>query len=133
MAILGLDIGEKRIGVAISKSEKIAQQYKTIQVENLNNVIDEILKICQKEKVGKIVVGLAKTLSGEIGFEAQRQKKFIEKLKNKNKDIKIIWQDERLTTKEAERILKEQNISKEKAKAVKDQLSAQIILQSYLE
>lgn len=131
--ILGLDLGEKRIGVAISQTGEIAQNYQTIKFSNESQAVQEILNICQNEKVKKIIIGKALTLSGKSGFEVHRQENFIKKLKSKIKNIKIFRIDERLTTREAERILKELNLSKSKFKNKKDQLSAQIILQTYLD
>lgn len=131
MAILGMDLGQKRAGLAISR-EGLAFEYKTISVSDFDLLIEEIKQICGKEKVEKIVIGLSKTNQRKVGFQAKRQLDFGQKLKNQL-NIPIIWQDELLTTKEAVRILKEQKIKKEKVKSQIDSKAAQLILQSYLD
>ena len=131
MIILGIDFGQKRVGLAIAK-EGIAFPYQTLFYSNLDSLMKEIKEVCQKEKIEKIVLGLAKTKKGEIGFEAKKQIEFKKKLENKLK-IPIILQNEILTTKEAERILEEQKIKKDKIQRLKDSLAAQLLLESYLE
>ena len=131
MAILGIDFGQRRIGLAIAH-QGLAFEYKTLSGADLDLLIEEIGQICQKEKVEKVVVGLAKTAKGKIGFQAKKQQEFGKKLKAKL-DIPIVFQNEILSTKEAERILKEQGIKKEKFSEAIDSKSAQLILQSYLD
>lgn len=131
MVILGIDFGQKRTGLAMAR-EGIAFEYKILSSSNLDSLIEEISQICQKEKVGKVVIGLAKTSKGELGFQAKKQLEFGKKLKNKS-NIPIIFENEILTTKEAERVLSEQGIKKNKVKEKLDSLSAQLILQSYLD
>jgi len=131
MVILGIDFGQKRTGLAIAR-ERIAFEYKTLLNADLDSLVEEIRQICQKEKVEKVVVGLAKTSRGEIGFQAKRQQEFSIRLKKKL-NIPIVFQDEILSTKEAERVLREQKIKREKILERVDTKAAQLILQSYLD
>ncbi len=131
MVILGIDYGQKRTGLAVAR-ERIAFEYRTLTTTDADSLVEEIGHICQKEKVEKVVIGLAKTATGELGFQAKREQEFGEKLKAKV-DIPVVFQDEILSTREAERILVEQKIKGKKAVVQKDAKAAQLILQSYLD
>jgi len=131
MTILGIDFGQKRIGLAISR-RGIAFEYKTLEFKNQDSLLLEINQICQDEQIKKIVIGLSKTRENKIGFQAKRQLKFAKSLKNKLK-IPIIFENEIFTTREAGRILNEQKIKKRKLKKFVDSKAAQLILQSYLD
>ncbi len=124
-------MGQKRIGLAISRG-KIAFKYQTLAVSDLDSAIGQILKICQQEKVGKIVVGLAKNKQQQAGFEAKKQMEFTAELEKKAK-LPVVLENEFLTSREAERLLREQNISARKISQNIDSTAAQIILQSYLD
>jgi len=124
-------LGQKRIGLAISRG-KIAFKYQTLAVSDLDSAIGQILKICQQEKVGKIVVGLAKNKQQQAGFEAKKQMEFTAELEKKAK-LPVVLENEFLTSREAERLLREQNISARKISQNIDSTAAQIILQSYLD
>lgn len=128
--ILGLDFGEKRIGLAISdETGKFARPYGKIVVTNERQGIREIKKTCQKENVGQIIIGLPLTLRGEEGKKVKEVKKFAQNLQ-KEVALPIIFQDERFTSKEAERILRER---KNKSKDKIDTLSAMLILNQYMQ
>jgi putative Holliday junction resolvase len=132
MRILGLDVGDVRIGVAISDELCIAaHNLCTIHRKSLKKDVRAVEKIVDEYNVEKIVIGLPKMLSGEIGIQAQKVQKFIVALQKL--DIPIVTWDERLTTAEAHRILYEVNASREKRKKVIDQLAANLILTSYLD
>lgn len=129
--ILGLDFGEKRIGVSISdQTGKIALAYGLLAISDQRQGIREIKKICQKEKIGKIVLGLPITLKGKEGQAAEKIRQFGQKLKEEI-SLPIIFEDERFSTKEAEKILKQLKIKKGREKI--DTLSAILILKQYLE
>lgn len=132
MRILGLDIGTKRIGAAISDPLGItAQSLKTIAREPFEESTEEIKKIISEFDVTELIVGLPINMNGTKGKGADEVVEFVERLKEKiDKPIKL-W-DERLTTMEAEKILIESDVSRKKRKGVKDKLAAQLILQSYL-
>ena len=133
MKILSLDIGEKRIGMALSDELGfIAQPLETLHRETENADFEEIKKIAQALGVTEVVVGLPLNMDGTIGPNAKKAYDFVEKLKKKLKTPVKLW-DERLTTLEANRILIEAGISRKKRKKLDDKLAAQLILQSYLD
>ena len=121
--ILGLDYGEKRIGVSISKlNKKMAIHYKDIEL-----AFDEIKKITESNNIKLIVLGIPKTLKNEIGFKAKEVLSFKEKL-IENIKIDVEFEDERLSTVQA---LK--SINKKSKNQYVDDSSATIILNNYLE
>lgn len=129
MRIMGLDVGEKRIGVAVSDSlGYTAQGISTIKRED----IEELKKIVSDYNIGEIVVGLPKNMDGSIGDQGKKVLDFVEKLKQEI-DLPMITWDERLTTKEAEGVLLKADLSRAKRKKVIDKLAAVLILQSYLD
>ena len=130
--ILGLDVGDARIGVSISDELCIAAHgLCTIHRKSKKNDIRAIQQIINEYDVEKIVIGLPKMLNGEIGIQAQKVQKFIVAIRKLN--IPIVTWDERLTTAEAHRILHETNASRKKRKKVIDQLAAVLILEGYLD
>ncbi|MBP2073081.1 MAG: putative pre6S rRNA nuclease [Thermoanaerobacterium sp.] len=134
MRTIGLDVGDKTIGVAISDpSGLIAQGIKTIKRSNLDDDIQEINKIINSFKAEEIVVGFPKNMNGTIGPQGQKVINFVEILK-KEIDLPILLWDERLTTVEANRMLIEgADMRRDKRKKVIDKLAATIILQGYLD
>lgn len=133
MRILGLDIGTKTIGVAISDPLGwTAQGITTIRRKNYTNDMEAIKKICNEYSVETIVAGMPKNMNGTIGPSGEMVIEFCERLKEVvNIDIEF-W-DERLTTVAAERSLIEGDVSRKKRKKVIDMLAAVIILQGYLD
>lgn len=128
--VLALDVGNKRIGVAVSDPFFLfATGLKVIIRENDNKALEEIKEICQTYKIKKIVVGLPYNMDGTIGAQAKKTVKFTEKLEN---DFEIIYRDERLTSFEAEEMLKKENKKYTKNKGLVDIKAACIILQSYI-
>lgn len=128
--VLALDVGDKRIGVAVSDPFFLfATGLKVIIRENDNKALEEIKEICQTYKIKKIVVGLPYNMDGTIGTQAKKTVKFTEKLEN---DFEIIYRDERLTSFEAEEMLKKENKKYTKNKGLVDIKAACIILQSYI-
>jgi putative Holliday junction resolvase len=135
MRILGIDYGSKRIGVAVSDPLGITAQGVAVigKSESFERDIRELKKIIKKyDGVDEIVVGLPKTMAGEIGPSAKVVLEFIEALKREFKLNITAW-DERLTTAEAERALISAGLSREKRKKVIDKSAAAIILQSFLD
>ncbi|KPJ65798.1 Holliday junction resolvase [candidate division WOR-1 bacterium DG_54_3] len=135
MRILGIDFGEKRIGIAISDPLGLTAQAVAVigKGEDFKQDINELKKIIKKyDGVDEIVVGLPKTMAGEIGKQAQKVLGFVEALKGSFK-ININTWDERLTTVEAEKTLISAGLSREKRKKVIDKSAATYILQSYLD
>ncbi|AMP20727.1 hypothetical protein AZF37_05650 [endosymbiont 'TC1' of Trimyema compressum] len=134
MRYLGLDFGLKRIGLAKSDpSGLIAQFYKTIYVSrNQEKIFSELSTIVDAEKIEAIVIGLPYHMNGEKGEKGQMAESFGEKLKDYI-SIPVFYEDERLTTVSAERILIEGNMSRKKRRDKIDSLAATFILQKYLD
>lgn len=122
--ILGIDYGRKKIGLAISdEGEKIALPFSVIKSKN---PIPEIVSICKNHNIKNIILGLPKTMRGEIGQQAEEVKKFAQSLKKAINNINVILEDERLTSKMAKQFLI-------KEKKDDDVAAAQILLQDYLD
>lgn len=133
MSILALDVGKKRIGAAISDSLGItAQGLPTISYKDDKTTFEELRKIVHERDVTRIVVGLPLNLDGSLGRQAQDVLEFIEKLKKEFSQEILTW-DERFSSQGAERVLLDAGVKRKKRKAKLDQLSAQWILQGYLE
>ena len=129
--IVGLDIGKKRIGISISDiMGLIAHPVETIQREPENLAIEKIKKICKENNVKKIVAGLPKNMNNTIGEQAQDCIDFANNFKD---EYEIIFEDERLTSKQAEYILAQTGRKYTKDKKLDDLKSACIILQQYLD
>jgi putative Holliday junction resolvase len=131
--IMGLDIGDKTIGVAVSDPMLItAQGLKTIKRENIKKDLEEIVNLIREYNVKKVVIGLPKNMNNTIGPQGEKVLSFVNKLKDKI-DIEVYLQDERLTTVAAEKTLIEGNMSRRKRKKVIDMIAATYILQTYLD
>lgn len=133
MRILGIDYGEKRIGVAISDPLGItAQGLPTIEYANIQEVLQRISNIIREKEVGMIVVGLPKHLNNSLGEKAQAAMSFANLLK-KHINIPVNTVDERLSTVRAHRAMLEGDLSRKKRKERVDMITAQLILQDYLD
>jgi putative Holliday junction resolvase len=133
MRFLGLDVGTKRIGVALSDELGLfAQPLTTIKRESLDKDFTEIGRLVDQWGVEKVIVGLPKRTDGRIGEEAERVLRFVENLERKLKVQVAVW-DERFSTAAATRTLIEADVSRAKRKEVVDKLAAVFILQGYLE
>lgn len=132
MRILALDVGEKRIGVAVSDPLGItAQGLDTIQRTSIDEDLAFIAKLAKEKEASEIVVGLPLNMNGTLSQNAKGVLIFIEKLKGVT-GVPINTWDERLSTMQSERILLEADVSRKKRKGVLDKMSAQVILQGYL-
>lgn len=133
MRIMGLDLGTKTIGVAVSDPLGwTAQGVKTIQRVGLKKDIEEIKLLINEYNVEKIVLGMPKNMNGTIGEAGERSLEFSKHIKNKT-GIEVILEDERLTTAAAQRTLIEADMSRKKRKKVVDTVAATYILQTYLD
>jgi putative Holliday junction resolvase len=131
--ILGLDVGDKTIGVALSDPLQLtAQGLTTIRRESKVKDFSVLESYIDEFQVKKIVVGLPKNMNGTIGLQGEKVIKFADMVKNKFK-VDIIYIDERLTTVAAERLLIEGDVRREKRKKVIDKIAATYILQTYLD
>ncbi|MBI1871405.1 MAG: Holliday junction resolvase RuvX [Chlamydiae bacterium] len=133
MIILALDVGSKRIGIAVSDPlGMIATGLPTLERQDLAWDLEAIQKIVNERKVQMILLGLPLHMNGRHGKEADEVLKFRDDLMEKTHlPVEVI--DERWTTVAAERTLLEGDLSRKKRKGKIDQVAAQIILQSYLE
>ena len=133
MRIMALDVGGKRIGVALSDPLKItAQGLQTFQRTTLDKDIAGLWQLIDEHEVSQLVVGLPKNMDGSVGFKAEEVQQFIADF-TAERNIEVTWVDERLTTVSAERTLLEADVSRAKRKKVIDKMAAVIILQSYLD
>ena len=133
MRTLGLDVGDRRIGVAVSDPEKIlASPLVTITRDSDDKAMNAIVELVNKYDIERIVVGLPYSLNGNIGKQASRVMDFIQKL-SQNTRAEIETRDERLSTVAVERLLAEAGIKGARAKSRRDAAAAAFILQGYLD
>ncbi|MBT2636416.1 MULTISPECIES: Holliday junction resolvase RuvX [unclassified Bacillus (in: firmicutes)] len=134
MRIMGLDVGSKTVGIALSDELGwTAQGLETLKINEEENVFgfDEIGKIIKEYEVDKVVVGLPKNMNGTIGPRGEASQFYARELEERFGVPAILW-DERLTTVAAERVLLEADMSRKKRKKVIDKMAAVMILQGYL-
>ncbi len=130
---MGLDVGTKTIGVALSDPMfMIASAHKTIKRTNVENDLDEIEQIINDYNVTKIIVGMPYNMNKSVGPQGQRVMSFVDLIKRRV-DNEIIYIDERMTTISANKILMETNVRRENRKEHIDKIAATFILQSYLD
>jgi len=133
MSILGLDIGDKRTGVAISNDvSSICTPLNYIPSQDINYFLENLSILIIENKINKLIIGLPKLLSGKEGERAKYSRYISKKIKEKNKNLEIVLWDERLTSKQAEKYLLESGVEKNKIKEKIDSASAVIILESYI-
>lgn len=131
--IIGLDLGQKRIGVAVSDETKtISTAIDTISVSSIKNSVKKIKEIAVAYAADEIVIGLPLNMNGSKGPQADKVIAFAHKLRERL-PCKISTFDERLTTAQGEAILVSADMSRKKRKQSIDRLAAQIILQTYLD
>lgn len=131
--LLGLDFGSKRIGIAHTDEEgRMAFPLKTVEIRGMKHLIEILTPLIEQYKVKTIVVGLPKTLNNEEGIAAEKVRSNVEWLKTQ---IPVRWElwDERLTSKEIERVLSEADVTHSRRNEFRDKLAAQRILQNYLD
>lgn len=130
---MGLDVGDKTIGVAVSDLFGwTAQGLETIIRIGIKKDLQKLELLIEEKEVDKIVVGFPKNMNGSIGPQGEKTLEFADRLKKRFKTEIIMW-DERLTTKAAERTLLEADVSRKKRKTVIDKVAATYILQGYLD
>ena len=133
MRILALDVGEKRIGVAVSDPTGIlASPVAVLQRTGLKRDLDELLRLVREHEAERILVGMPVSLDGVAREQAQLVQRFCDQLADLAPVPVVTW-DERLSTVEAERRMREAGASAEKRRAQRDAVAAAILLQSYLE
>lgn len=133
MRVMGLDVGERRIGVALSDGLGLTAQRLTVLTRQAARADAKAVGILVTQHgVGTLVVGLPLTLRGEQGIQAKRVASFVETLRQ-HVTVPIQLIDERLTTVQGERALIATGASRRKRKGVIDQVAAQLILQQFLD
>ena len=131
--IMGLDIGDKTIGVAVSDIMGItAQGVKTIRRESKKKDIEELKNIIKERQVNKIVSGLPKNMNGTLAPLGEKVIKFCDLIKEET-GLEIEFWDERLTTVAAHKAMLEADLSREKRSKIVDKIAAVYILQGYLD
>lgn len=131
--LMGLDVGDRTIGVAVSDLLMItAQGVTTIRRTNIKSDINELKKIIDEYQVTKIVSGLPKMLDGTVGIQGEKVLAFIEKMKQ-HIDLPVEFEDERFTTTISERMLIDADVKRKKRKEVIDKLAAVQILSGYMQ
>ncbi len=131
--VLGLDFGERRIGVAVSDALGVmAQAAAVIERRSLPEDVRRIGEIAKRRGVGKIVLGLPLNMDGSAGPQARRVRRFAGRLRRELGLEVELW-DERLSTVEAERALLEADESRAARREARDAVAAAVVLQSYLE
>jgi len=133
MRSLGLDIGDKRVGVALSDpGGLLASPFTIINRREETADIKAITDIISQHQVEQIIVGLPRSMDGSIGKQAEKVKDFTQKLCH-HTDVPIEFRDERLTTVSARRLMRATKTKKSREKAQDDAIAAAIILQGYLD
>jgi putative pre-16S rRNA nuclease len=131
--ILGLDVGSKRIGLAISDPLGItAQGLETIQRQNKRLDFERLEKVIRDYGVAEIVIGYPLRMSGAEGVQAEKMQRFAEELRERCGLPVHLW-DERLTSAQANRLLRETDMSIKRRGQVVDQMAAVLILQSWMD
>jgi putative Holliday junction resolvase len=133
MRILGLDIGEKRIGVALSDPLGIMAGALTVIERTTDEAaVKQVIYLARENEVERIVVGMPRSLDGSMGKQAQAVQSFVDLLKEYTQLPVVVW-DERLSTVAAERTMLEVGMKRDKRKKRRDSLAAAFILQGYLD
>ena len=133
--ILGIDYGKKRVGLAISMpGVSFALAYKVLEIgpSGIFGLIENIKEIVSQEQITSIVLGLPKQLDNKIGLAGREVMQFADELK-KNIEIPIVLWDERFTSKQAEVLLRDVNMSHKDKRQQVNVTAAQVMLQSYLD
>jgi putative Holliday junction resolvase len=133
MKILGIDLGEARVGLAISDElGALAHPLETIHLKSTPNAIGRITEIAAREKITTVVVGMPRNMNGTYGPAAEKAKAFGKKLESAA-GVEVKFWDERMTSIAAQRALHESGRNVKRSRAVIDQVAAQIILQAFLD
>jgi len=131
--VLGLDVGSKRIGVAVSDPLGItAQGLETVHRQNKRLDFEKLQKLVRDYSISEIVVGFPLRMSGAEGIQAEKMQRFAQELRERLQLPVHLW-DERLTSAEANRLLRETEMSIQRRGQVVDQMAAVLILQSWME
>lgn len=128
---MALDLGERRVGVAISDPLEITAQPFAV-IDRGGNMLAEIRAIADEYEIGEVVVGLPLQMRGSEGDAASAARQEADRIRD-SLDVPVVLWDERLTTATAERALIDQGVKRRKRREVIDKIAAAVILQSYLD
>lgn len=132
MRLMGIDYGDKRVGVAVSDALGItAQGVCTLENTGGKRLFEGLSELIEQYRPGKIVVGYPKNMNNTLGERITQTQAFVERLKTVT-DAEIVLSDERLTTVQAHGMLNEMNVRGKKRKGVVDTLAAALILETYM-
>ena len=130
---LGIDLGEARVGVAVSDElGMLAHPLETIVVKDVGDPLGRVAQLAKEKDVSHVIIGLPKNMDGTTGAAAEKARTFADKLREKVECTVRLW-DERLTTVAAQRYLHDAGRNVKQSRAVIDQVAAQIILQGWLD
>lgn len=130
---MGLDVGNKTIGVALSDPMfLLANALETIKRKKASLDIERIKELVEENDVNLIVVGLPKNMNNTVGPQAMRVISFVDLLK-KQVDVEVVYEDERMTTIQSEAVLMDMEVRRENRKKYIDKIAATFILQTYLD
>jgi putative Holliday junction resolvase len=131
--VLGVDLGEARTGIALSDDLRmLAHPLETIKSGSAKTVAQRVQKIVAEKQVDCVVVGLPRQMNGVLGPAAQNAQRFVETLRSLVSCDVVTW-DERLSTVAAERALRDAGKKTRETRGIRDQVAAQIVLQTYLD
>lgn len=134
MRIIGLDVGDKTIGIAVSDALMFtAQGIETIRRESWENDLRRLQELIAEYEIERIVVGLPRNMNGTEGERCDIVREFAKHLKESVTNKEIVFWDERLSTVAAERYLIAADVSRAKRRKVIDKMAAVFILQGYLD
>ncbi|MFA5794062.1 MAG: Holliday junction resolvase RuvX [Candidatus Brocadiia bacterium] len=134
MKVLGIDYGKKRIGLAISDpSGTFALDYRAIQAASVTEAAAQIKDIVEQEKITELVLGLPKRLDNTLGQSANAVNEFAQQLSQAGVDVSITFWDERLSSKQAEVMLRDTGIGRREKRVHTNVVAAQLILQNFLD
>jgi len=130
---LGVDYGERRVGLAVSDElGMLALPLDILPVQSSKQVIRDVLRLCQEKQVSVIVVGLPLNMNGSRGPAVEAVERFVQELRRQG-DLPVEVWDERMSSRLVERMLIDADVSRSRRKGLVDKLAAQVILQSYLD
>ncbi len=133
MRVLGLDLGRRRIGVALSDpTGLLAQPLEVIERTSKEQILRILKGLVLEWEIERIIIGYPRQMSGEVGEEAKWVANYAEKL-SQELDLPVLLWDERLSTVSAERVLKERHWKEERQRGWVDAVAAAVILQDYLD
>ena len=134
MRIMGLDLGETRIGVALSDELLLtAQGLCVIHSRGIDNDLAQVLELLESHAVTELVIGLPRNMDGSCGVMAEKAKDFGRRIVERKPELKLEYWDERLTTTAAQRVLVDADMSRSRRRKVVDKVAAGLILQGYMD